>query len=61
MSKLGVKGNISNSDLMIQIVNNFPKEHNLILDDLKNHLMSDVPDALTIKVICENLNHLYKK
>ena len=44
-------------NFIIHVLNNLPKEYDLILDGLENHLT----DALTIDSICKKLNHRYKK
>ena len=61
MNKFGQKGNIANDDFMIHILNNLPKDYNVILDGLENHLMVIRDDVLTINVICKKLSHWYKK
>ena len=42
---------------MIRTLNNLPKEYNVILDGLENHLMASGDNVLTINVIPKNLNH----
>ena len=54
MSKFRLKGNITDENVMLQLLNNLPEEYDVILD---NHLSSSRENALTIKVICEKLNH----
>ena len=61
MTKFGQKGNLSDEDFMIHVLNNLPEEYNVILDGLKNRLMATGENALTIDLICEKLNHRYKK
>ena len=46
MNKFGLKGNISNKDFMIHVLNYFPKEYNVIYDGLENTLMATRDDAL---------------
>ena len=46
---------------MIHVLNNLPKEYNVILDGLENHLTATGENALTIDSICKKLNHRYKK
>ena len=48
MNEFGQKGNVSNEDFMILILNNLPKEYNVILDRLENRLTVTRNDALTI-------------
>ena len=57
----GQKGNVSDKDFMIHILNNLPKEYHVILDGLENHLTATRDNALTIDLICKKLNHRYKK
>ena len=46
---------------MIHVLNNLPKEYNVILDGLENHLKATGDDALTIDSICKKLNLRYKQ
>ena len=57
MNKFGQKGNKTDEDLMIHILNNLPKEYNVILDGLDNCLMATGDNAHTIDMICEKSNH----
>ena len=59
--QLWAKGNVSDDDFMIHVLNNFPKKYDIILDGLENCLTSSGDDALMIQVIREKLNHRYKK
>ena len=61
MTEFGQKGNVSNEDFMILILNNLLKEYDVILDGLENHLMATGENALTIDSIHEKLNHRYEK
>ena len=61
MTEFGQKGNVSDEDLMIHILNNLPKEDNVILDELENYLMATGENALTIDSIHEKLNHRCEK
>ena len=61
MNEFGQKGNVSGEDFMIHVLNNLPKEYDIILDGLENHLMAIGDDALTIDSICKKLNHRYEK
>ena len=61
MSEFGLKVNIGNENFIIHALNNFPKEHDIIIDGIKNPLMSCWIDALIIEVIQGKLNHHYKK
>ena len=38
-----------------------PKEYDVILDGLEDHLIPSGDDALAIKIICKKLNHWYEK
>ena len=46
---------------MIHVLNNLPKEYDVILNGLENCLMATGDDALTIDLICKKLNCKYKK
>ena len=48
-------------DFRIHVLNNLPKDYNVILNGLENHLMVMGDDMLTINMICEKLNYQYKK
>ena len=60
-ANIGVKGNISNENLMIHVLDSLPKQYSAILDCLDNHCMSSGPDVFIIKMILEKLNHWHKK
>ena len=61
MNEFELKGCISNEHVMINVLNEFPEEYDVIMDKLKNHLMSTGNDAQTIKVTKEKLNQRYEK
>ena len=61
MTKFGQKGNVSDEDFMIHVLNNLPEEYNVILDGLENCLTATRENALTIDLIHEKLNHRYEK
>ena len=61
LNKFGQKGNVSDEDFMIHVLNNLTKENGVILDGLENHLTVTGDDSLTIDLICEKVNHRYKK
>ena len=46
---------------MIHVLNSLPKEYDVILDGLENHLTSSSIHALTIKIIRETLSHGHEK
>ena len=54
MNESKLKGSISDEDFMIHVLNNLPKEYDVIIDGLKNCLMVSTNDALTIDVITKN-------
>ena len=39
MNEFGLKGNMADEDFMIHVVNNLPKEYNVILDGLEQCLI----------------------
>ena len=61
MNEFSHKGNVSDEDFMIHVLNNLPKEYDVILNGLENCLMATGDDALTIDLICKKLNCKYKK
>ena len=61
MSEFSQKGSVSDEDFMINVLNNFPKEYNVILDGLENHLTATGENALNIDLFREKLNHRYEK
>ena len=54
MSEFRVKGNNSDENLMIPILNNLPEKYDIILDGVENQLMASGLNALIIKVIHKN-------
>ena len=61
MNEFGLKGNVSDEDFMIQVLNNLPKEYDVILNGLENHLTATKDNALNIDSICEKLNYRNEK
>ena len=61
ISKFRLKGNITDEDFTIHVLNNLPEEYNVILNGLDNHLTLSGDDMLTIEVICEKLKPLVQK
>ena len=55
MNEFRQKGNVSDEVFMIHVLNNLPKEYNVILDGLENHVTTTGNYALTIDSICENI------
>ena len=60
-NEFGLKGNITDEDHMINILNNLPEDYSVIVDGLENHLMAARDNVLTMNMICKKLNHRYKK
>ena len=60
MNEFRQKGNVSDEDFMIYLLNNLSKEYDVILNGLENCLMATGENALTIDSIHEKLNHRYK-
>ena len=56
MNKFRQKGNITDKDFMIHILNNLPEEYNVIPDGLENCLTATRDDVLAIDAICKKLN-----
>ena len=46
---------------MIHVLNNMPKEYDMILDGLENHFTLSSDDSLTVEVVWETFNDGYKK
>ena len=61
MTEFRQKGNASDKDFMIHVLNNLLEEYDVILDGFENCLMATEENALTIDSIREKLNHRYKK
>ena len=61
MNEFNQKGSITDEDHMILVLNNLPKEYDVILDELENSLMVTGDDALIIDVIHKKLNHRSEK
>ena len=61
MTEFRQKGNASDEDFMIHVLNNLPKECNVILNGLVNCLTATGDNALTIDWIRKKLNHRYEK
>ena len=58
ITKFRQKGNVSDEDFMIHLLNNLPMEYDVILDGLENHLTATGKNALSIDSIHKKLNHL---
>ena len=50
MNEFGLKGNISDEDIMTHILNYLPEDYDVILDGLENGLASNGDDALIIEI-----------
>ena len=61
MTKFSQKGNVSDKDFMIHILNNLLEEYDVIFNGLENHLIATGENALTIDSIHEKPNHRYEK
>ena len=48
LKDFSLKGSISDEDYMIHVLNNLPKEYDIILDGLENHLISNEDDSLSL-------------
>ena len=60
-NKFNLKGNTTDEDFVIHVLNILPKEYDVILDGFENCLMASGDNALTIEVIHGKLNHWYEK
>ena len=38
MNKFGLKGDVADKDIMIHVLNNMPKDYDVILNGFENHL-----------------------
>ena len=45
---------------MIHVLNNLPKDYDVILNEIENRFTVTRDNALAINVICKKLNHQYK-
>ena len=61
MNKYQLKGNITDEDFMMNVLNNLPKEYNIILNELENCLTLSRDVAFTIEIISKILNQWFKK
>ena len=46
---------------MINVLNNLPKDYDVVLNGLQNCLMATGDHAMTIYVICKKFNHGYER
>ena len=58
MSEFRLKGDVTDEDFIIHIINNC---HDVILAELETRLTYSGDDILTIEVICKKLNHWFEK
>ena len=61
MNEFGLKGSITDENFIIHVLNDLPKEHDVILDGLDNCLTVSGDNALTIEVISKKLKPLVQK
>ena len=54
MNKFGQKGGISDKDFMIYVLNNLPKDYNVILNGLEKHLTATGDNTMITDVIHVN-------
>ena len=57
MNEFGLKGKIFDEDFLIHVLNNVPKEYNVIFDGLKNCPMASENNEPTITMIRKKINH----
>ena len=57
MNEFRRKGNITDKDFIIHVLNNVPKEYDVILDGLENYPTVMGDDMLTINKIWNEVNH----
>ena len=55
MNEFCHKGNVSDQDFLIHVLNNLPKKYDVILNELENHLTTTRDDSLTINSIHKKL------
>ena len=55
------KGNITDENFIISVLNNLPKNYDVILNGLDNCLVATRDNALTFNLICKKMNYWYKK
>ena len=54
MIKFGQKGNVTDEDFMIHVLNNLPEEYDVILDRLENCLTATGENALQLMQFRKN-------
>ena len=57
MNKFRHRCSVNDKNFMIHVLNNLPRDYDVILNGLENCLMVTGDDVLTIDMIHENLNH----
>ena len=60
-NEFGEKGSITDGDFMIHLLNNLPKDYDVILNELENCLMVTGDNKLTIDAIHEKSNYRHEK
>ena len=50
---------ISDQDFLLHILNNLPKEYDVVLDGLESRLDETGDKALTLEIVCEKLSQRY--
>jgi len=58
---IDASSSISEKELMVHIINNLPKEYDVVLDGLENRLDATGATALTLEEIREKLCHRYER
>ena len=61
MEEIGILGKLLDDDFMIHVLNNLPKEYDVVVDNLESKLCDEGNSKLTIEQIREKLNGWYKK
>ena len=61
MNKFSLRGSITDKDFMIHVLDDFPREYDVILDGLETGLMASGDHVITIEFFCKKMNHQYEK
>ncbi len=61
MDEIGLVGRISDMEFMIHVLNNLPKEYDVVLDSLENCIVSTGEDRLTLESLREKLNSRFER
>ncbi len=61
MDEIELVGRMSDMEFMIHVLNNLPEEYDVVMDSLKNRLVSTGEDRLTLESLREKLNSRFER